>query len=129
MPVDKEDALPFYGRDGQFTSIRKLVAIGQSAEFECLDISKHHKTNYPVKGQTYCFRVTLTGEGNQRLLLDLNGMNAIAQFLACLYPTGPDGPLVPCRVRLTRRAERRKAESELVVERVEEGAPSADISL
>ena len=127
MPVDKEDALPFYGRDGQFTSIRKLVAIGQSAEFECLDISKHHKTNYPVKGKDYCFRVTLKGEGGQRLLLDLNGMSAIGQFLACLYPKGPEGPLVPCRVRLTRRAERRKAESELVVERVGETETETNI--
>jgi len=117
-PIDFEDAKGYYGRtDGEFTSIRKLIAPGESVEVQALDITKNHRTQFPIADKDYNMRVTLIHDGKQKLM-DLNGAAAIRHFVTALYPNGPDKPLVPCKVKLTRRTERKKTESELLVERL-----------
>lgn len=118
-PLDPEDVKAYYGRLGQFTSIRKLVKPGETVEVKLLDIDKCFKTSYPIAGKDYTMRITLEHQG-QQLLLDCNGATLIANFTSALYPNGADKPLVPCQVKLTRRTERTKNQSELVVEKVAE---------
>ena len=120
-PVDPGDVKDYYGkRDGQFTSIRKLLKPGDTITVQVSDISKSFQTNYPIKDKDYCMRVSLEFEG-VKLLLDLNGAGAIRQFMTALYPDGPEGKLVPCSVMIYRKTERKQKESEIQVTRVEPG--------
>lgn len=123
-PLDEQDVKQHYRGTGTFTSLRKLVQPGQSVEAEATDIAKNFKTAYPIKDKDYNMRVSLSMNGSP-LLLDINGSSVIGQFVAALYPKGPTGPLVPCRVRITRLTERRKTQSEVQVERIEGGATIA----
>ncbi len=121
-PLDPGDYEAHYRADGTFTSFKKLVPPGQSVEVEVLDITKHRPTKYPVKDKDYCMRVSLR-QGQVKYLMDINGGHAIGQFVAALYPKGPQGGLQPCRVKITRRTERSKAQSEVIIERVEAPQP------
>ena len=114
-PLDPADVQAHVRSSGTFTSVRKLVKPGESVEVQLLDISKCFKTNYPIKDKDYTMRVTLEHQG-QQLLLDCNGATLVGAFTAALYQQGPTAPPTPCRVRLTRRVERTKTQSEILVE-------------
>ena len=118
-PLDPADVQAYVRSSGTFTSVRKLVKPGESVEVKLLDISKCFKTTYPIKDKDYTMRVTLEHQG-QQLLLDCNGATLIGAFTAALYAHGPTAPPTPCRVRLTRRTERSKSQSELSVEVLKE---------
>lgn len=116
-PLDPADVQGYYGQQGKFMSIRDIQA-GQSVVVTIKDISKNFKTKYPMKDKDYNYRVTLVdGEGQLRWL-DLNGASAIRQFVTFLHQDGPEKPQTPCQVKLTRRAQRKTNESELMVELV-----------
>lgn len=126
MTLEAEDLKEYHGRNGDFTTLRKLVKPGETVEVVCVDIARNHKTKFPIKDKDYGYRVTLEMTGvSGRLLLDLNGTNVISQFVSALYPQGESGGLQPCRVKITRRTERKLNQSEVVVERVGDAEPEA----
>ena len=118
-PLDAGEAQSYYGHSGKFMTIREIQP-GNSMVVRLQDISKNFKTKYPMKDKDYNYRVTLTDASGQLRWLDLNGASAIRQFVTLLYAQGPDKPPVPCQAKLTRRAQRKTNESELLVEQVDE---------
>lgn len=116
--MDTNDLKQFSGPGGDFFKPSSLQP-GQSIEVQLVGLDKQYKTQYPIKDKDYCYRISFVDADGRARIFDANGTDVLRQVVAALYPNGPEGALVACRAKLTRRTARRKNQGELEITRLD----------
>lgn len=125
MPIESQEAQEFFGKGGQYTTIRKLCKPGESVTVKIFDLNKDTKSKFPMQGKDYSYVMSMEMDGNM-LRMSVNSKSLLQQVVAALYPDGPSGKLQPCLAKISRRVERKTYESEAVITKIVE---SNDIQL
>lgn len=125
MPIDQQEAQEFYGKGGQYTTIRKLCKPGESVTVKIIDLNKDHASKFPMKDKNYSYVMSIDVDGTA-MRMSVNSKSLLQQVIAALYPDGPSGKLQPCLAKITRRVERKTYESEAMVTKVAESNDQTD---
>lgn len=129
MPIEQQEAQEYYGKGGQYTTIRKLCKPGESVTAKLIDLNKDHKSKFPMKDKDYSYVISMEMDGTA-MRMSVNSKSLLQQVIAALYPDGPSGKLQPCLAKISRRVERKTYESEAVITKItESNDPTDEIQL